>query len=63
MESYYRALRKKHEVLMDGEKPLTGQWNYDSDNRKKVPKEHKPIAPLVFNNDVSKIVQGYGQPS
>jgi len=57
MESYYRALRKKHEVLMEGEKPVTGQWNYDSDNRKKLPKEHKPIAPLVFNNDVSKIVQ------
>ena len=57
LESFYRALRKKHFVLMEGDKPLTGQWNYDGENRKKLPKEHKPIEPLVFNNNVSKIVQ------
>ncbi|KAB1154955.1 cryptochrome/photolyase family protein [Flavobacterium luteum] len=56
LESFYRALRKKHGVLMEGDKPLTGQWNYDSDNRKKLPKNHKPTAPLVFNNNVAKIV-------
>jgi len=55
MESFYRAMRKKHHVLMEGDQPLTGQWNYDSDNRKKLPKEHKPITPLVFNNDVSQV--------
>jgi deoxyribodipyrimidine photolyase-related protein len=57
LESFYRALRKKHDVLMDGEKPLTGQWNYDDENRKKLPKDHKPIAPMVFNNEVSAIFQ------
>jgi deoxyribodipyrimidine photolyase-related protein len=57
MESFYRSLRKKHNVLMEGDKPLTGQWNYDGDNRKKLPKNHKPISPLVFNNNVSKIAQ------
>jgi len=57
MESFYRALRKKQNVLMEGDKPVTGQWNYDSDNRKKLPKDHKPTAPLIFNNDVTKIVQ------
>lgn len=56
LESFYRALRKKHHVLMDGDQPLTGQWNYDGENRKKLPKDHKPIAPLVFNNDVTNIV-------
>ncbi|WP_264521055.1 cryptochrome/photolyase family protein [Flavobacterium sp. N1994] len=56
MESFYRAMRKKHNVLMDGDNPKTGQWNYDSDNRKKLPKEHKPTPPLVFDNDVSQIV-------
>ena len=55
MESFYRALRKKHGVLMDADKPATGQWNYDGENRKKLPKDHKPIAPLIFNNDVSEI--------
>ena len=57
MESFYRAMRKKHNVLMQGDKPLTGQWNYDGENRKKLPKNHKPITPLVFNNDVSEILE------
>ena len=37
MESFYRAMRKKHNVLMDGNQPLTGQWNYDKDNTKNYP--------------------------
>lgn len=34
MEYFYRQMRKKHCILMDGEKPIGGKWNYDSDNRK-----------------------------
>ena len=56
MESFYHMMRKKHNVLMQGDKPLTGKWNYDGENRKKLPKDHKPTPPLVFNNDVSEIV-------
>jgi len=56
MEIFYRAMRKKHAVLMDGDQPLTGKWNYDSDNRKKLPKDHKPTSPLIFDNDVSEIL-------
>ncbi len=56
MESFYRAMRKKHHVLMEGDKPSTGQWNYDGENRKKLPKNHKPTPPLVFNNNVTQIV-------
>lgn len=56
MESYYRALRKKHQILMEGDYPITGQWNYDSENRKKLPKNHKPTTPLVFNTDVSALM-------
>lgn len=57
MESYYRALRKKHHILMEGDHPITGQWNYDNDNRKKLPKNHKPTTPLVFNTDVSALME------
>jgi deoxyribodipyrimidine photolyase-related protein len=56
MESFYRYMRKKYNILMEGDKPLTGQWNYDSDNRKKIPANHKPVEPLMFDNDVSDIV-------
>jgi len=57
MESFYRYMRKKHQVLMDGKEPLTGKWNYDEDNRKKLPANHKATAPLVFDNDVTAILK------
>ncbi len=56
MENFYRYMRKKHNVLMEDGQPVTGQWNYDSDNRKKLPKGHKPTAPYVLQNDVSAAV-------
>ncbi len=33
MEYFYRAQRKRHGVLMDGDEPVGGQWNFDVDNR------------------------------
>ena len=57
MENFYHAMRKKHDVLMDGQTPVNGQWNFDGDNRKKMPKEHKPLQPLVFENDLSAIAK------
>ncbi|MBI1225958.1 MAG: cryptochrome/photolyase family protein [Bacteroidetes bacterium] len=57
MESFYRAMRRKYDVLMDGDQPATGQWNYDHDNRQKLPKNHVPPQPLLFQRDVSDILQ------
>jgi deoxyribodipyrimidine photolyase-related protein len=37
MEHFYRAMRRRHRVLMDGDKPVGGQWNFDHDNRKPWP--------------------------
>jgi deoxyribodipyrimidine photolyase-related protein len=34
MELFYRFMRKKTGVLMQGEEPEGGQWNFDEDNRK-----------------------------
>jgi phage gp36-like protein len=33
LEYWYRELRKKHGILMDGDQPVGGQWNFDADNR------------------------------
>lgn len=33
MEYFYRDMRKRHNVLMDGDKPAGGEWNYDAENR------------------------------
>jgi deoxyribodipyrimidine photolyase-related protein len=56
METFYRYMRKKHHVLIDADKnPLNGKWNFDQDNRAKLPKNHKPESPFLFSNDVSHI--------
>ena len=34
MEHFYREMRRKTGILMDGGKPVGGDWNYDKDNRK-----------------------------
>lgn len=54
MESFYRKMRKKHNVMMEGDVPAGGHWNFDSDNRKKLPKNHKPFPPFVLDNDVTE---------
>lgn len=33
LEYWYRELRHKHDILMDGKNPVGGQWNFDADNR------------------------------
>lgn len=55
MESFYRFMRKHFNILMDGDKPLGGAWNFDSQNRQSFKKSDiKAIPkPLVFNNDAS----------
>jgi len=34
MEYFYRDMRRKTGLLMDGDKPVGGKWNFDHDNRK-----------------------------
>lgn len=33
LEHFYRHMRRKHGILMDGEQPCGGAWNYDAENR------------------------------
>ena len=33
LEAFYREMRRHHAVLMDGDHPIGGQWNFDKDNR------------------------------
>jgi len=34
MELFYREMRRKTGLLMDGDGPAGGRWNFDSENRK-----------------------------
>ncbi|PWR02279.1 cryptochrome/photolyase family protein [Meridianimarinicoccus roseus] len=52
MEYFYREMRRKTGLLMDGDKPVGGQWNFDHDNRK--PAKGKDLfasGPLRFDPD------------
>lgn len=52
MEFFYRLMRRKTGLLMKGDKPEGGKWNYDADNRKPAPKKDTPPEPLRFAPDM-----------
>lgn len=58
MEHFYRSMRKQYNILMDGDKPHGGKWNYDTNNRNKFKKADIAAIPQpkLFNNDVSSIL-------
>ena len=51
MEYFYREMRRRTGYLMDGDKPAGGDWNYDAENRKALPKGHRPPERLRFDPD------------
>ena len=51
MEYFYRDMRRKTGLLMDGDKPVGEQWNFDHDNRKAAPKDVSYSGPLPFEPD------------
>ena len=51
METFYRQMRQHFDLLMDGNQPARGQWNFDKENRKKLPKGDEPKRPLSFPPD------------
>jgi deoxyribodipyrimidine photolyase-related protein len=59
MESFYRRIRRKYGLLMeeDNKTPLTGKWNYDASNRKKLPKKIIIPSQLPFKRNVKDIVE------
>jgi deoxyribodipyrimidine photolyase-related protein len=57
METFYRKLRVKHQVLMNGNQPIHDRWNFDSENRKKYDASIQLPTPLSFKKNVSEIVK------
>lgn len=56
MEYFYREIRKKYSILMDGDEPVGGQWNYDTDNRKPPKKDLK--IPKPYQHQLDDITRG-----
>ncbi|MGQ9888878.1 MAG: cryptochrome/photolyase family protein [Aggregatilineales bacterium] len=51
MEHFYRAMRRRFALLMDGEQPAGGAWNFDRSNRKRLPASRQPPDAPVFPPD------------
>ncbi len=51
MEYFYRDMRRKTGLLMEGDKPAGDKWNFDHDNRKPAPGDVAGAGPLVFAPD------------
>jgi deoxyribodipyrimidine photolyase-related protein len=51
MEWFYRDMRRRTGLLMDGAEPAGGQWNFDHDNRKPAQPDLLRAAPLRFAPD------------
>jgi deoxyribodipyrimidine photolyase-related protein len=51
MEWFYRDMRRQTGLLMDGDKPVGGQWNYDAENRKRAQPDMLRPKPLRFVPD------------
>ena len=57
MEFFYREQRKRLDVLMEGGKPVGGDWNFDKENRESFGKEG-PHAPAVLRFEPDAITRG-----
>ena len=51
MEHFYRAMRRRFGVLMDGDEPAGGRWNFDVENRKPLPKGMPLPEDVIFAPD------------
>lgn len=57
LETFYRQVRKDYGLLMEDDgKPVTGKWNYDASNRKKLPAKHEPPQAYTLEQDAREIV-------
>ena len=52
MEFFYREMRRKSRLLLNGDgSPVGGAWNFDAENRKALPKKVTPPPPAHFKPD------------
>jgi deoxyribodipyrimidine photolyase-related protein len=51
MEYFYREMRRKTGLMMEGDKPAGGKWNFDHDNRKPAKTDMLRPAPMAFTPD------------
>jgi deoxyribodipyrimidine photolyase-related protein len=53
MEFFYREMRRAHAVLMEADVPAGGRWNFDAENRKRMPGSVRPPPAPSFPPDAT----------
>lgn len=70
MEYFYRDMRRRTGVLMDGDQPAGGRWNFDAENRQRWTGTPPPAHPMRFSPDeitvevlalVAREIDGFGE--
>jgi deoxyribodipyrimidine photolyase-related protein len=63
METFYRHMRRRHGVLMDGDEPAGDRWNFDAENQQPFPRggpgfvpERVGFAPDAVTREVIELV-------
>ncbi|MCX7261430.1 MAG: cryptochrome/photolyase family protein, partial [Burkholderiales bacterium] len=56
-EFFYRELRQKTGILMDGKKPVGGQWNFDEENRGSFGKAGPGLLPQALRFEPDPVTQ------
>lgn len=61
LEDYYRHVRRHHRILINGEDPVGGRWNLDTENRQSPPKSIGRLAvpppPAIVEDDIDAEVR------
>ncbi|TWU31327.1 cryptochrome/photolyase family protein [Novipirellula artificiosorum] len=62
MADFYKWQRRRLDILMDGDEPRGGQWSFDEENRKKLPKKQLATIPanlLIKRDDIDDEAKAY----
>lgn len=57
LENFYRQIRKDYDILMDGNEPEGGKWNFDHENRNKYKGEVAIPPAYSYKTDVSDVLE------
>lgn len=55
MERFYRVMRERTGLLMNGDLPAGSKWNYDKENRGRPAEAHVAPPPLLFDHDLCEL--------
>ncbi len=56
LETFYRWMRRRENILLENGQPVGGKWNYDKENRQPPPQQSYPDPPFVEPDEITREV-------